>query len=386
MATDVVIVGGGVIGSSAAYFLAEAGVPSVTVIEPDPLYERAATSKASGGIRRLFSRPENIAMSQWSLAFYERFAEHVAVDGEAPDLAFERKGYLFIAPTSGIAALEANHRVQLTHGVNAILLDARQLGERFPSMRTDDVGAAVLSPDDGVLDPNAALRGFRAKARALGAEYRRERVAGLSRERDRVTGVILETGEVLRPDAVVVAAGTWSADLCATIDMPLPVEPMRRHDHYFECPTAIEPLPFIKDPSGVGFQQTGRGFTGGLVDHFAAAGHNWDVDHDWFQEVVWPALATRFPALETLKLKATWSGHYDRNRLDRNMVLGNWPGHAENLFVACGFSGHGLMHAPAVGNALAELIVAGRFETLDLSRMDYGRCLRNEPYAELGIV
>lgn len=386
MEVDIVIVGGGVIGSSAAYFLAASGnTGSIVVVEPDPVYEFAASPKASGGIRRLFSLPENIAMSQYSFDFYKNFASHVEVDGDAPDVAFKQQGYLFIETPQGAAGLERNHRLQTSMGVNVDLLDGDGLKARFPSLSTDDIGAAAYSPEDGCIDPNAAMQGFKRKARSLGVEYLQDRVVGVSCEGGAVRQVTLASGGTLKPNVVVNAAGTWSAEICAMFGMVLPVEPMRRFDHFFECATTLEPLPFIKDPAGIGFHPEGKGYTGGLVNHSEPAGHNWDVDHSYFEEVVWPALAERVPAMESLKLNASWVGHYDRNRFDGNMLLGNWPGNAENFYVASGFSGHGMMHAPAVGRALCELILTGGFQTLDLSRMDYMRFLEDRPYAELGI-
>lgn len=200
-----------------------------------------------------------------------------------------------------------------------------------------------------------------------------------------VRGVTLASGRVLRPQVVICAAGTWSAEIAAMAGMRLPVEPMQRHDHFWECRATIERLPFVKDLNGLGFHPWDRGHAGSVVDFGIAAGHNWVVDHGYFERVVWPAIAHRFPAMEELRLRESWVGHYDRNTLDGNMILGNWPGRFENFFVACGFSGHGLMHAPAVGRALAELVLQGGYRTIDLTRMGYGRVLAGEPYAEAGI-
>lgn len=386
LSTDVLIIGGGAIGSAAAYFLARAeAAPSVVVVEPDPTYAFAATPKASGGIRHLFSRPENIGMSQFSADFYRCFPSHVSVDGEAPDIAFKEQGYLFLVDGNGVDTLRRNWDLQRSMGVAVDLLDPAALARRFPSLNVQGIGAAAYSPRDGWLDPNAALQGFRRKARSLGVEFLKDRVVGIRCERGSVREVELASGRSLQPRFVVNAAGTWSAEICALIGMRLPVEPMRRFDHFFECPVRIEPLPFIKDLAGIGFRPEGTGYCGGLVDFSEPGGHNWDVDHSYFQDVVWPALAHRIPVFETLKLRASWVGHYDRNNLDGNMILGNWPGVADNFYVASGFSGHGLMHAPAVGRALSELILTGAYRTLDLGRMDYTRVLDDRPYAELGI-
>ncbi len=386
MHVDCLVIGGGVIGSAAAYWLTREGRGGrVMVVEPDPLYRLAASPRASGGLRRLFSRPENILMSQFSIPFYREFNSLIAVEGEAPEIGWKQDGYLFIMPPEGVPILERNHALQTSLGVVTELLDPAGIQARFPMLNTAGIGAASFAAEDGCLDPNAALQGFRRKARAQGAEYRADRVVGLEASGGAVRAARLESGEVVRPGQVICAAGTWSADLAAMVGMSLPVEPMQRHDHYWECRDAEGPLPFIKDLNGLGMHRWDKGFTGSVVDFAIAAGHNWEVDHGYFERVVWPAIAHRFPAMQALKLGQSWVAHYDRNRLDGNMILGNWPGVLENFHVACGFTGHGLMHAPAVGRALAELVLTGRFQSLDLSRMGYRRVLANEPYPELGI-
>jgi len=383
---DIVIIGGGAIGSAAAYFLAASGrAGRVMVLEPDPLYRQAATPVASGGARRLFSRPENIAMSNFSIPFYEDFAAHCTVDGEPPQIGWKQDGYLFIVPPEGVAMLERNHATQTAMGVEVDLLDGPALKARFPAMEVGDIGAASHAPRDGCLEPNGVLQGFRRKARSLGVEYLADRVVGLTVEGGAVRDLSLASGRVLRPQMVICAAGTWSAEIAAMAGMHLPVEPMQRHDHYWECPGDIVPLPFIKDLNGLGMHAWDRGYTGSVVDFGIAAGLNWQVDHDYFQDTVWPAIAHRFPAMEQLKLRESWVGHYDRNRLDGNMILGSWAGRLDNFFVACGFSGHGLMHAPAVGRALSELILDGGYQSIDLTRMGYQRVLDGIPYAEDGI-
>jgi glycine/D-amino acid oxidase-like deaminating enzyme len=164
---DILIIGGGVIGSAAAFFLTGSGnAGRVAVVEPDPLYARAATPRASGGARRLFSRPENILMSNFSIPFYEDFAAHCTVDGEAPAIGWRRDGYLFLMAPEGVGILERNHALQTSLGVRVDLLDRGALRQRFPSMQVADIGAAAHAPDDGCLEPNSVLQGFRRKARS----------------------------------------------------------------------------------------------------------------------------------------------------------------------------------------------------------------------------
>ena len=383
---DVAIIGGGVIGCAAAYFLTLAGVARICVIEPDPTYAKAATPLATGGCRRLFARPENIRMSQFSIDFFKAFGKHVAVNGTAPDVQWKEHGYLFVVGAGHEKVLEANCRTQESLGVKVQLMDRAQLAERFPWMRTDDLALGVLSPEDGWLDPNSVLQGFRKKSRAMEVEFMRDRVVDLYTNGKRVSELELASGARMRADSVINAAGCWAASIAKLAGMDLPVNPMRRFEHYVELGDKLPPMPLIKDPDRLVIRPEGKGYSVGLVDSHEPRGFNFDVDPNYFENVVWPACASRIPAFEKLKLRREWAGLYDECELDGNMILGNWPGKLDNFYVACGFSGHGLMHAPAVGRALAELITKGRYETLDLARMGYQRVLDKVPYAETGII
>lgn len=387
MKYDIVIIGGGIIGSSIAYHLLRDGASgTVAVIEPDPTYEHAAAPRSSGGIRRLFSRPENILMSQYGVEFYTAFPETMAVEGMPAPIDFRREGYLFLAGEHDAASLEENARLQQELGVNIEVLDAPALRRRFPSLSVDDVALATLSVEDGWIDPYAAVQGFRRKARSLGARYIERRVAALESAGRRAATAILDEGDPVQGEVFVLAAGAWSGAIAATVGLSLPVEPMARLNHFFRTDRPLEPLPLVKDISALGFRPEGNGYIGGFADWDVPAGFNWEVDHGYFERRVWPALASRVPAFETLRCERSWACHYARNTLDYNAIIGPWAGGLENLQIATGFSGHGVMHAPAAGRAIAELVLHGRYCTLDISRLSYGRVLDGTPYAEKGII
>jgi glycine/D-amino acid oxidase-like deaminating enzyme len=386
MRHDIVIIGGGIIGSSIAYHLANAGAGDVAVIERDPTYEIAATPRGSGGIRQLFSLPENVAMTRHGLPFYESFDQIMAVDGESPAISFRRQGYLFVSDGGDAATMEANFRNQETLGVAAELLDGPALERLFPSIRADDVDIAVYSPNDAWIDAYAALQGFRRKARSLGVTYLQDEVATAEITDGKVGAILCASGERIEADLFVLATGAWSGEVGHLFGVDLPVEPMSRESYFFRCEADLEPLPFIKSETDLAFRPEGTGYTGGVPDWSVPAGWNWELDPNRFEEVVWPALAHRVPAMETLRMERGWRGHYARNSLDKSAIIGRWEGEPANLFIATGFSGHGIMHAPATGLAMAELILGGRFETMDLARFGTGRILRREPYAEMGIV
>lgn len=374
------------VGCAAAYFLKLAGVARICVIEPDPTYAKAATPVATGGCRRLFARPENIRMSQFSIDFFKAFGKHLAVNGTAPDVQWKEGGYLFVVGAGHEETLEANYRTQESLGVKVELMDRARIANRFPWMRCDDLALGVLSPEDGWLDPNSVLQGFRKKAQAMRVEFLRDRVIELYLGDRRVRELELASAARVGADAVINAAGCWAASIAKLAGMELPVNPMRRFEHYVEVGDQLPPMPLVKDPDRLVIRPEGKGYSVGLVNSREPRGFNFDVDPHYFEHVVWPACAGRIPAFEKLKLKREWAGHYDECELDGNMILGNWPGRLDNFYVACGFSGHGLMHAPAVGRALAELIAKGRYETLDLARLGYQRVLDQAPYAETGII
>jgi FAD-dependent oxidoreductase domain-containing protein 1 len=384
---DVVIAGGGCMGVCTAFFLKslDANIRAA-VVEPDPTYAFASTLKASGGARRLFSCPENIAMSRFGIEFIEEFADHVAVDGEAPDLQWRPSGYLFIVPPVGVKVIEENAVLQRAQGVEVELLDQAALKIRYPSMHVDDLGGAALSPRDGWCDPNSFLQGLKKKARSQGVEFITDRVVGFEVDSLAVRSVNLQSGRKLAAGHVVNAAGAWAAEIGGMAGMQLPITPLPRDEYYFTCANPIEPLPFVKDLSRLAFRPEGLGYSGGLVDGHRARGFNFDVDYDYFDNVMWPALAHRFPAMEAVKMQSAWCGLYEQCELDGNPIIGRWEAGLKNFLVVAGFSGHGLMHAPAAGRGIAELIVQGEYSQIDLARLGYQRVIANAPYAERGIL
>lgn len=387
MKTDVAIIGGGAMGAATAYYLKimSPGL-SVTVIERDPTYELASTPRASGGVRRLFSLPENIELSNYSIPFFEKFPETMAVDGTPADIGFKKEGYLFIVPPGHLDVLKNNYDTEQSLGCNVVWLEPDEIKHRFPSMYVDDIGAAVLSPDDGWLDPYSLLTGFRKKARSLGVEFLHEEVTGIERRGAQVVSLDCGSGLVIAAQQYVNAAGAWAKEICNMLGFEVPIEPLRRYEHYFECQERIEPLPYLKDPERLAFRPEGNGYSGGVPTLEEPRGYNFEPDHDYFDEVVWPALAHRFPQFEQTRCKATLPGLYDQNDFDGNMIIGPGADGLGNFHMLAGFSGHGLMHAPGCGRAVAELILNERYETIDLRRLGWQRLIDDKPLPEIGII
>ncbi|MGD9942645.1 MAG: NAD(P)/FAD-dependent oxidoreductase [Burkholderiaceae bacterium] len=384
MGTPILIAGGGVIGSSTAYYLARAGVP-VTVVEPDPTYEFAATPRAVGGIRFQHGLEENVRMSQFGAEVYRNFSQHVQGGPVEFDPAFRQVGYLFMVDgREQIDSLERCAQMQRGLGVEVHMLDRADLERRFPSFDFSRADAGALSPEDGQIDPNAALMGYRRAAQALGAVYVQDRVAAIDCERNRVTGVRLASGRTIAADTVLNATNCWASEVCAMVGMKVPIAPLRRQQFFFKAQAAIEPIPVMREMSGFALRPERDGYLVAVTRFKEARGFNWNLEHELFEEELWPALVERSSKFEAIKVQNGWVGHYDMCELDGNPIIGPFEGGVQGFHVAAGFSGHGLQHAPAVGRGLAELFTHGRYLSLDLSAFSYRRVIDQRPLIDQG--
>lgn len=388
---EVVIVGGAIMGSAVATFLAARDDfdGRIVVLERDPSYRTSSTTLSAASIRQQFSTPTNIRISQFGIELIRDPGRFLAVPGEpAPEIDFIEGGYLFLATDAGRGTLEANHAVQVEHGVDAVLLAAAELRARFEWLRVDDLaGGSLGRSGEGWFDAAALLGAFRRKARALGVEYRTGEVTGIDRDGDAIRGARLGDGTVIETPWIVNAAGPHAARVAAMAGIHLGVEARKRYVYHVESPATIA-APLTVDPSGVYFRPEGRAYIAGfspLAGEDDPPAEDLRIDTRPFEERVWPAMAHRVPAFEQLRLLDAWAGYYEVHALDHNAVIGPHPAVRGFLF-ANGFSGHGLQQAPAVGRGLAEWIATGRYETLDLSPFGYERVLRNEPIVERNVI
>jgi FAD-dependent oxidoreductase domain-containing protein 1 len=390
-AVDVAIVGGGGVGSAIAYQLTARPdfQGSVVVIERDPTYATASTALSAGGVRQQFSTVENIRLSAYGARFIKNIGRLLEVDGDKPDINFIEGGYLFLASSSGVPVLEANHALQKPEGADNILLDPTGLKARFPWLSTEGVAMGSLGLSmEGWFDPYGLLQALKRKARAQGARFVTDTAIGLDRAGDRIEGVRLASGERIAAKWVVNAAGPQAGKLAATAGLALPVVPKKRFVYVFDCREALSPrLPLMIDPTGVWCRPEGSGYIGGISppEDQDPDCEDFELSYDFWEEVVWPTLAERVPAFEAVKLQRAWAGHYDYNTLDQNGIIGPHPD-VPNLLFANGFSGHGIQQAPATGRAIAELICEGRFVSIDLARLGYERIRDNRPLTELNVV
>ena len=386
---DVVIVGGAVIGSATAYYLCQHGFAgSIVVIEKDMGFARCCTTLSLGGIRQQFSTPENILLSQFGLDLLSRLKAEFGVDA---DVGFKEQGYLILASAAGRDVLEANVAIQREMGASTILLEPEEIEQRFPWISCDGIAAGSFGPErEGWLDPYALMSLLRKAAQAQGVKWINDEVVGIGRSGDTVTGVTLASGQQIACGALVDAAGPAAGAVAGMAGIDLPVEPRKRNVFVFDCREASEEMfrgPLTVDVSGAYVRPEGRQFVCGISPDEGDEPEviDWEVDYAEFEEVLWPALAARIPKFEAVKLSSAWVGHYDYNVLDQNGIIGVHP-HVSNFYFGNGFSGHGLQQGPATGNAIAELITAGAFKTIDLTRMGYERIAAKAPLAEVNVI
>ncbi len=381
----VAIIGGGVIGSAIATHLRLGGA-SVTVIERDTSYAAASSSLSASSIRQQFSQPVNIALSQYGIAFLRDAAAHLSVDGDAPALSLREPGYLYLASPAGADVLRANHRVQRDARVQVALLDPDALQSRFPWLSTDGIALGSLGLDgEGWFDGPALAAAFRGKARSLGAAWVQGDAVAFEHDGPRVSAVRLGDGTRVPCDAVVNAAGPHARAVAAMAGVALPVEARRRCVFVFTCPEALPDCPLVIDTTGVWWRPEGDRFIAGWSPPDDAEEFGLDVDYAIFDEVIWPALAARVPAFERVRGAGAWAGHYEFNTFDHNALLGLHPD-VPNLYFANGFSGHGMQQAPGVGRGIAELVLHGAYQTLDLSPLSVARVPTGRPLLERNVI
>jgi FAD-dependent oxidoreductase domain-containing protein 1 len=384
---DVIIIGGGIMGSSTAYHLVKTERQlKVAVVERDVTYARASTTLSLSNVRVQFSLKENIQISQHTVKVLETFDKDMEVDGERPKISFRREGNLFMVDEAGRAAAEKALALQQELGCRVEWWSPEKVRDRYPLYDPRGLVGATFGPDDGHFDAYAALMGYKAKARSMGVEYIQDEVQCILASAGRATGV--ETGQHGRLSGMVLVncGGGWAAGIAETVGVKLPVAPTKRQ--VFVLDTAVKPqgpLPLTVLPSGMYFRtETGGVIVLGKSMDQDPVGFDFSWDDKRFMEILWPELAEFVPAFDRLKLVRGWAGLYAVNTLDGNAILGEWP-ELKGFYLANGFSGHGLQQAPAVGRYISELIL-GQPPTLDLSVFSPVRILENRPLSEAGLV
>jgi glycine/D-amino acid oxidase-like deaminating enzyme len=402
--SKVVVIGGGVMGCAAAYFLArDHGAQHVRVLERDPTYRHASSALSASSIRQQFSTPLNIALSQASLALMRPWLDR---------LSFVEAGYLYLATPAGAAALEAQNAVQRACGADIRLLDRTALQAQFPWLALDGIALGSWGArGEGWFDGPALHQALRRAAQDLGVRFVRADAVAFDTHGARVESVRDRDGQHHTADTVLLAAGAWSASLAATLGVALPVRARKRDVFVLDSPAALPGCPLLIDPSGVWLRPEGvtgaqgpagrppagaprpseRPRGGLFLAGAPPRGEDVDdapldtIDHAQFDEQLWPTLAARIPAFEALRVRSAWAGYYEMNTFDHNGLVGALPGW-DNAFCACGFSGHGMQHALPVGRGLASFIARGTWGEIDLSPLAPQRLVRGEPLVEANVI
>lgn len=390
---DVVIVGGAIMGAATAWFLSDDSAfdGRVLVVERDPSYAHAATTLTNSCIRQQFSTELNVRISQFGAAFFQSLRTRMGGDARVPEMKIQNFGYLYLAATQDrVEALTAAHAVQTAAGAGTRLLTPAQIAAQWPFYAVDDILLGSHNTrDEGFFDGSTMFDWFRRSGRERGIEYVANEVVGIARQGGRVESVTLASGEVVSCGAVVNAAGTRAAGVAAMVGAALPVEPRKRFTWIFTAETSLDrELPLTIDPSGVHVRQNGPTtyMAGGHAEQDPPVAHDdFEMDHDIWMDKIWPALATRIPQFEAIRVQSEWAGHYDYNVLDQNAVVGPHP-EVENFLFLNGFSGHGLQQSPAMGRATAEWLTHGGYRTLDLRPFHFERIARGAPVIERAII
>lgn len=383
---DIVIVGGGIIGTCTAFFLKELGFAgSVLVLERDMSFRTASTTLSAAGIRQQFTTPLNARMSQFGFAFMRGLPGRF---GPEADVCLRENGYLILATPAGEAGLRAAQAGVVAEGGQIAWLDPAALAARFGWLNCAGLAGGTLGlAGEGWFDAHLLLTAVRRAAQAAGVVFRQAEVVGVAAEPSRVTAVHTASGETVGCGIMVNAAGPRSGALARLWGARLPVEPRKRTVFVVRAPLDGAGLPLLFDPSGFWMRPEGDGFLCGIQPPPGEDGHpgdDFEPQHDLFEALLWPAMAQRVPAMERLRLVRAWAGHYEVNLLDHNGVVGP-DSTRPNIIYATGFSGHGVMHAPATGRAVAEWVVHGGYRSLDLTPLGFGRIARGEPVQERAV-
>ncbi|MFJ5102995.1 NAD(P)/FAD-dependent oxidoreductase [Streptomyces sp. NPDC088554] len=346
---SVVVIGGGAMGTSVAYHLSRAGVRDVVLIERGQL-GCGSTSKAAGGIRAQFSDELNIRLGARSLEAFARFAEE-----PGHDIGLRRVGYLFLLSTpEQVASFEAGVRLQNGLGVPSRMIDTAEARRLSPLISTDGLLAAAFSPDDGHCTPEAVVRGYADAARRHGAVIVRHcEVTGIETRGSHITAVLTSRGRIVTPD-VICTAGAWSASVGAMAGVDLPVQPLRRQIAVTGAvPGMPSDVPMTIDfDTSFYFHGEGPGVLLGMSDPEETPGFRTTVSDAWLPRL-YSAMSRRVPALLDARATGAWAGLYETTP-DHNALIGEAGGPTRFLY-ATGFSGHGFLQAPAVGEVIRDL-------------------------------
>jgi sarcosine oxidase, subunit beta len=378
---DVVIAGGGVMGTSTAYHLARRGVPNVVLVEREPFLGAMSTGQCAGGIRHQFSTEINIRLSIESIRMLERFAEE-----PGQDIGLRFCGYLFLLTRAeDLEPFRQGVELQRTLGVETRWLEPDQIAERVPLIDLDGVLAGTIHDRDGLCDPSSVVQGYAAGARKLGVRILTEtEVTAVRLDGERVAGVDTNRGAIAT-SAVVNACGAWAPHLGEMAGVRIPIDPIRRQIAVTAPIDGLpEDFPFtVFFPDSLYFHREGGGILTGRSNHEETPGFKMDVDPAW-EEIHLGEALRRMPVLGDAGLMSRWAGLYEVTP-DAQPILGRIR-EVDGLYVMAGFSGHGFMHGPAAGLLMAEEIVDGKAHTIDIEPFRFDRFVQGDLAPERNVI
>ena len=392
---DVVIIGGAMMGASAAWFLSEDKDfdGRVLVIDRDLSYENTSTMQTNSCMRQQFSGELNVRISQFAADFVKNLPRYMGNDERVPELSIRSFGYMYLADNDAFAdVLRESQQVQLAAGAATQLMTPDQIRAAYPFYNVDDIVLGSINlVDEGFWDATAVFDWWRKSARERGVEYIENEVVAINKNAagTRVESVTLKSGEVIACGQVLNASGPRAARTSQMVGIDVPVEPRKRYSWIFSAEKPLDrDLPLTIDPSGLHVRENGGGTyqCGGHSDIDPAVDYDdFAMDHSMWENHVWPILATRIPQFEAIKVQSEWAGHYAMNTFDHNAILGPHM-EVENFFFLNGFSGHGLQQSPAMGRGTAEIMVHGTYKTLDMTQFHFDRIPAGRKIIEKAII
>ncbi|MBI5353803.1 MAG: FAD-binding oxidoreductase [Chloroflexi bacterium] len=377
---DIVIIGGGVMGASAAYHLAQRGLKNIVLLEKESFFGQGATGRCAGGVRYQFSTEINVKLSIESLPMLERFKEEIG-----QDISYKQCGYLLVAINEKDAKV-FKHNVELQNklGVPTQLLTGDEVCKRLPLMKFDDALAGTFNPKDGIVDPNSVVMGYVSAAQKMGVKaFTGAEVIGVTVSGNQVEEVQTTLGGI-KTRMILNAAGPWSSQIGKMAGVNLPVLPLRRQ-MFTTSPLKELPadFPFVIDfAKSLYFHREGEGLLIGMSNQDEQPGIDQNVDED-FELVNLEAAIERMPLVEKAQRASHWAGLYEVTP-DAHPIFGNTN---VNGFTVCtGFSGHGFMHGPISGKLMSEFILDGKYSSLDVSMLDLKRFEEGRLIQEYNVV
>lgn len=381
---DVVIIGGGIVGSSIAYHLTTAGCRNVVVLERESHQGKGSTGKSMGGVRAQFSTDVSIRMSLFSISFFRNFEQIVGHPS-----GYRSQGYLFIATgPQQMSYLRANYEKQIAAGLQAVqLISPQKIVEMVPQVRSEDVIGGAFCPTDGFVDPHSVMTGFALRALDRGAKFVCDAlVTGIDCDPKGISAVRSTQGTITTR-TVVCAAGAWSAQVGRLAGVDLPIRPLRRMlvpTEPFDKIAHSAPMT-VDMATGFHFRPEGLGLLMAWNDPEEESGFSTDFDRAFIEKILTRGVH-RFPVLEEAQVNPArgWAGLYEMTP-DHHPILGKAPG-VEGFWIAAGFSGHGVMHSPATGKIMADLILKGATELIDARMLDCARFSENRLIEETSVL